>query len=95
MSSPASIAGHPIHPMLVPLPIGLWVFSFVADLVALSNGGGGWWPEIAFYTMLGGLVILYSVNLWLRWDLASGSRSFMAGGWAVLAYCGICTTSSP
>src|SRR6476661_3070123 len=26
MRTPANIAGHPIHPMLVPLPIGLWIF---------------------------------------------------------------------
>lgn len=55
MSSRASIAGHPIHPMLVPLPIGLFVFSFVADLVA-RYGAGDPWPSVAFYTMAGGLV---------------------------------------
>ena len=29
MRTPASIARHPIHPMLVPIPIGLWIFSLV------------------------------------------------------------------
>jgi uncharacterized membrane protein len=29
MKTPASIAGHPIHPMLVAIPIGLWIFSLV------------------------------------------------------------------
>jgi len=33
MRTPASIARHPIHPMLVPLPIGLWIFALVADLI--------------------------------------------------------------
>src|SRR2546427_9482426 len=33
MASKASIKGHPIHPMLVSFPIGLWVTSFVADLI--------------------------------------------------------------
>ena len=33
MPTPASIGRHPIHPMLVDLPIGLWVFSVAADLV--------------------------------------------------------------
>jgi len=32
MASRASIAGHPIHPMLVPFPIGLWVTSFALDI---------------------------------------------------------------
>ena len=40
MSTPASVKGHPIHPMLVTLPIGLWVFSFVADIVFLAGWGG-------------------------------------------------------
>jgi len=30
MASRASIRGHPIHPMLIPFPIGLFVFSFIA-----------------------------------------------------------------
>ena len=35
MASRASIGGHPIHPMLIPFPIGLLVFSFIADLIYL------------------------------------------------------------
>lgn len=33
MASKASIAGHPVHPMLVAFPIGLWVTSFVIDVI--------------------------------------------------------------
>lgn len=33
MASTASIGGHPVHPMLVAFPIGLWSTSFAADLV--------------------------------------------------------------
>jgi uncharacterized membrane protein len=33
MRSKANIAGHPIHPMLIPLPLGLWVTSFVVDIL--------------------------------------------------------------
>ena len=33
MASKASIAGHPVHPMLVAFPIGLWVTSFVLDVI--------------------------------------------------------------
>lgn len=55
MVSRASIAGHPIHPMLVPIPIGLFVFSLVAD-VAVYFGWGAAWPAVALYTMGGGVV---------------------------------------
>ena len=55
MASKASIAGHPIHPMLVSIPIGLFVFSLVADIAARA-GWGEAWPVVAFYCMGGGIV---------------------------------------
>jgi uncharacterized membrane protein len=55
MSSRVSIAGHPIHPMLVTLPIGLWVFSLVADIVFLSTGDDRW-ETTAYFTLGGGIV---------------------------------------
>jgi uncharacterized membrane protein len=53
MASPASIAGHPIHPMLIPFPIALWVFSLVADLLYLWRGKPHW-TVIASYSLLAG-----------------------------------------
>lgn len=56
MRTPASIARHPIHPMLVPIPIGLWLFSFVCDLLFVFGSGVSLWYTLAFYTMIGGLI---------------------------------------
>jgi uncharacterized membrane protein len=55
MSSPATIAKHPLHPMLVVFPIGLWVFSLISDLIFLL-GADARWNDVAFYTMAGGLI---------------------------------------
>jgi uncharacterized membrane protein len=33
MASKASIAGHPVHPMLIPFPLALWVTSFIVDVI--------------------------------------------------------------
>ena len=55
MRTPASIAGHPIHPMLVPIAIGCFIFSFVADLLCLATGNTNLYPLLAYYTMLGGI----------------------------------------
>ena len=55
MPTPASIRRHPIHPILVGIPIGLWVFAVVADLVYLGCGGAAW-KEVARYCIGGGLV---------------------------------------
>ena len=56
MKTPASIFGHPIHPMIVPIPIGLFVFSYVADLAVRFNVIGDAWPDVAFYCMGGAIL---------------------------------------
>ena len=56
MRTPASIARHPIHPMLIPFPIGLWVFSFASDLIYLFGSQNPVWKTVALYTMIGGLI---------------------------------------
>ena len=56
MASRASIGGHPIHPMLIPFPIGLLVFSFIPDLIFLWRGNPIWRDYVAFYTMLAGII---------------------------------------
>jgi len=56
MHTPASIAKHPLHPMLVALPIGLWVFSLVCDLVRVFGGSSPNWQVVAYYTLVGGIV---------------------------------------
>ena len=57
MASPASIGGHPIHPMIIPFPIALWVFSLIADLVFLWRGNPVWKDWIAFYSLLAGTIM--------------------------------------
>ena len=56
MASRASIGGHPVHPMIIPFPIALWVFSLVADVIYLWRGNPIWKDYIAFYTLLGGTI---------------------------------------
>lgn len=55
MSTRVTVAGHPIHPMLVTIPIGLWVFSLVCDFVFLSTGDTRW-AVTAYFTLGGGIV---------------------------------------
>jgi uncharacterized membrane protein len=40
--STASIAGHPIHPMLIPFPIAFFVGTFVVDLAYWSTKNPAW-----------------------------------------------------
>ena len=55
MASPASIKKHPIHPMLVALPIGLWIFALVCDVVRAA-GGSATWATVAMYCTAAGIV---------------------------------------
>ena len=56
MRTPASIAGHPIHPMLIPLPIGMWILSFACDLAFVFGSGDPVWSTVARYSMAGGII---------------------------------------
>lgn len=39
--STAKIAGHPLHPMIIPFPIAFFVSTLVTDLLYLQNGRPG------------------------------------------------------
>lgn len=56
MHTPAQVHRHPIHPMLVMIPVGLWVFSFACDLAYVFGVGNPNWATVAFYTMMGGVI---------------------------------------
>lgn len=53
MGRTANLAGHPIHSMLIPFPIALWLFSVLADLIYLWRGNTGW-EWMASWTLLAG-----------------------------------------
>jgi uncharacterized membrane protein len=56
MLSKFSIKGHPLHPLLVALPIGLFVWTLVADLAYLGTDKDKMWYDMAFWTGLAAFV---------------------------------------
>src|SRR5262245_22814280 len=56
MRTPATVRKHPVHPMLVAVPIGLWIFAVISDIVYLTRLGHPVWAQVAFYCIGGGIV---------------------------------------
>jgi uncharacterized membrane protein len=54
MRSHASIRNHPIHPMLVAFPIGLWILSLLCDIAYHAGPHNPFWKGMAFFSMLVG-----------------------------------------
>jgi uncharacterized membrane protein len=52
--SVAAIAGHPLHPSVVPLPIGSFVGAWVADL-AYARTGDPFWARAAHHLTQAGI----------------------------------------
>lgn len=48
MQGKATIAGHPIHPMLVAFPIGFFGAVLVSDVISIW-GNHAFWPLAATY----------------------------------------------
>jgi uncharacterized membrane protein len=42
----ATLAGHPIHPMLIPFPIGLFGGAVISDIITLT-GHPDFWPRMS------------------------------------------------
>ena len=83
MESKAKIMGHPIHPILVPFPLGLLTTSFVFDVVHLLTGDEKW-SEISFWMIAAGVIgglaaAVFGLIDWLA--IPSGTRAKAVGMW--------------
>jgi uncharacterized membrane protein len=54
--STASIAGHPIHPMLIPFPVAFFVAAFLCDL-AYWQSADAIWTTAAMWLISAGLIM--------------------------------------
>ena len=54
-TTPARIAKHPAHPMLVVLPLGLWIAALAFDIVYAVSGNPVW-RTVAFWNIAAGII---------------------------------------
>ena len=83
MESKAKIMGHPIHPILIPFPLGLLSTSAVFDVVHLLTGNGKW-SQISFWMIAAGIIgglaaTVFGLIDWLA--IPSGTRAKAVGMW--------------
>jgi len=55
MQGKATIKGHPLHPMLVTLPIGFYVGTVVCYVAYGAGGDALFWPRMALMLMIFGI----------------------------------------
>ena len=81
MESKAKVMGHPVHPILVPFPLGLLTTSVIFDVVHLLTGSARW-AEIAFWMIAAGVIggLLAAVFGLIDWlAIPSGTRAKAIG----------------
>ncbi len=82
MESRAKLFGHPIHPMLIPFPLGLLGMAVVFDLIALANDSDHL-ARAAHFMIVAGIVtgLLAAVFGAIDWiAIPAGTRAKRIGG---------------
>ena len=83
MESRAKALGHPIHPMLIPFPLGLLATSVIFDIIHLIWGNTNL-ALAAFYMILAGLVGGVAAAVFGLWDwtnIPNDTRAKVVGMW--------------
>src|SRR5918996_3926031 len=81
MESRAKLLGHPVHPMLIVLPLGLFIAAVVFDGVYLWRGSATF-ATVAYWNIAGGIVggLLAAVFGLIDWlAIPAGTRAKRIG----------------
>ncbi len=83
MESRAKLFGHPIHPMLIPFPLGLLATSLVFDVIHRLTGNEPW-AEVAYWMIVAGIIggLAAAPFGWIDWfAIPDGPRAKSIGLW--------------
>jgi uncharacterized membrane protein len=75
--------GHPVHPMLVVFPVGLFATAVVFDILYLGSGNSVF-PTVSYYMIAAGILggLLAAIFGFIDWlGLPNNSRAKKIGGW--------------
>jgi uncharacterized membrane protein len=67
MESKSKLFGHPIHPMLIVFPLGLFIAAVMFDILYLSTNNTSW-AIISFWNIAGGIIGGLLAAIFGFWD---------------------------
>jgi len=84
MESKAKVMGHPIHPMLIVFPLGLFATAVIFDLIAFFRGNMPFLYEASFWMIAAGIIggllaALFGAIDW--WAIPANTRAKAIGLW--------------
>jgi uncharacterized membrane protein len=84
MKSKAAIGNHPIHPMLVPIPIGAFFIALIGDVLHTMRPEDPFWYDLSFTCIGIGLLFALTAAVFGAVDYLSvkmTSRAFRLATW--------------
>ncbi|MFY9551256.1 MAG: DUF2231 domain-containing protein [Thermoanaerobaculia bacterium] len=84
MKSKAALGNHPIHPMLVPIPIGAFFIALVGDVLFTVSPEEPFWYELSFTCIAIGIAFALLAAVFGAVDYFSvrmSSRAFRIATW--------------
>lgn len=83
MESKAKVLGHPVHPMLIVFPLGLFIAALIFDILYLTTNNSTW-ATVAFWNIAGGIIGGLLAAIFGLWDwlaIPAGTRAKSIGLW--------------
>jgi uncharacterized membrane protein len=76
METPATVKHHPLHPILITLPIGMFALSLIADIIHLGFDSRPMWRDFAIYAIIGGIAtaLLAAIPGIIDWFSLKGEK---------------------
>jgi uncharacterized membrane protein len=84
MKSKAALGNHPIHPMLVPIPIGAFFIALVGDVMFTINPDESFWYDLSFTCLAIGIAFALLAAIFGAVDyfgVRMTSRAFRTATW--------------
>jgi uncharacterized membrane protein len=81
MKAKATFLGHPIHPMLIVLPLGLFPVASIFDIIYLSTDNGHW-ADVSYWIIAAGIIgaLIAAVFGFIDWlGIPEGTRAKYIG----------------